>query len=290
MKHLTGPFQKASALLTNKFTLAAAGGAAALVLGASPLMAAGVAALSGFYLGTKTGRGLLTNKFFIASGMAVFALGMGFPITTDIGSIGLSALSFAFKYSIGLAVAGFAGLFASRMLRNAWGNDRQWHRHKVLVKEGAGTAAGITGFLGASFLGPLFSGSVHSNPERVWNVYNTEGLGAAYDVVNDQRAKILLDGSAAVDQYVSGGQSLQDIIKGYFDSAPDQKVAELDSIAQLMQIPEVQSAAIVLGLSVAASVGFYLLGRRIFYREKDFPQGKREHDLKEHERKSLALS
>lgn len=224
---------------------------------------------------SKLGRGVLINKAAMATGAAVFALAMGMPISPDMGALGLSILSFTFQHPVGLMLAGFGGLLTSRIIRSEWGEDRVRKRHKTISKEIVGTAGGITGFLAGTFAGPALSGSKHSNLTRVQNVFDNEGFWGAYEAISHQRNEIFLHASNAINEHLKGAKTAMGWIQELLNTTPKPTPDQFEALNKITQHPDVKSALIVLGSSIAMAVLGYMGAKAATYPGKDYPEGMR---------------
>lgn len=261
-------------MLTHKFTRAAAfagaAAGAAFAVGLPSMAVAGTAAGVGLVASSEIGQRTLTNKFFVASGVATYALAAGFPVSGSGASLALAGLAFTIKHGLQMTAAGYGGLLIPRIARGLHSHERK--KYKVLAKEAGGTAAGLAGFMGGSAVGLAYSGSPEVDMNVVKYKWDNEGLLPTVEEIRDQINEIMIQSTAALDNLIQGGRSIYDI----FNRASNKVNQEWYEVAkEAAQIPEVAAAGTVVGCALGASIGSYLLVRNLIFRKKDYePENK----------------
>lgn len=256
------------------FTLAAATAAGLWGAGvSSPEWAVGIGAVSAAALTNKLGRTLLINKAAMATGALAFCLAMGMALPTSLGSLGLSVLAYTLKHPIGIMLAGFGGLLVSRMIRANWGPDRTHKRTKSAIKELAGTAAGISGFLGGTFAGAAASGSPHFSMDRINLFFENQGLWSGLLELNEQKNKILINAYEALNAQLSGAKNIEEWFRNIFEKATTVPPDQMEIFMKAIENPDIKAALIMLATSVAMAVPFYMGARHLTFRKEDYPGG-----------------
>lgn len=208
----------------------------------------------------------LKNHFAVAAGVAFASVALlGYPITTVVtasaASIALITFAFAVKNSLALTVSGYGGLLARRLLNSA-SRQRERSMAKTLVREFAGSVAGITAFLGGKFIaGPALAGSPELNLEKILNVTGwrslsdlmqtdrlAKGIGYAFEEMNHQHKDMLIQAIGKFEEAIAAKQTL----------------------IQALQVPDVKALGITFLTAIALSVGTYMGVRSMIFSRKDF--------------------